>query len=141
MQHDASLRQRRAPKPMRPVHRDGKYDCAARARDIRIRADAEIDRVRAVAKASPQDRHTHADGAGERLHRRHRHPEDFFKYYWDTLLDVPGTRFHRGKYLPQIDHTYAKVLFGPKFIRNAYASHIDDWLALRQRFDPAPERF
>jgi FAD binding domain/D-arabinono-1,4-lactone oxidase len=49
-------------------------------------------------------------------------PEDFFAHYWNTLLDVPGTRFHWGKYLPTVGRTYANIPFGPNFIRKAYGS-------------------
>jgi len=63
-------------------------------------------------------------------------PRDFFTYYWNTLLDLPGVRFHWGKFLPTVGQRYGNVTFNSDFIRNAYADHITDWLRLRQTFDP-----
>jgi hypothetical protein len=63
-------------------------------------------------------------------------PRHFFTYYWDTLLDLTGARLHWGKFLPAVGQKCGNVTFGADFIRNAYADHIDDWLGLRQAFDP-----
>jgi hypothetical protein len=63
-------------------------------------------------------------------------PREFFTYYWNTLLDIPGARLHWGKFLPTVGQKYGAVTFGPEFIANAYADHIADWLRLRQTFDP-----
>jgi D-arabinono-1,4-lactone oxidase len=63
-------------------------------------------------------------------------PREFFRYYWNTLLDLPAARLHWGKFLPSVGQRYGTVTFGPEFIANAYANHIADWLRLRQTFDP-----
>ena len=61
---------------------------------------------------------------------------EFFTYYWNQLLDLPGARLHWGKFLPVIGQKYGNVTFGPEFIKTAYEDHITDWLSLRRSFDP-----
>ena len=63
-------------------------------------------------------------------------PREFFTYYWNALLELPGARLHWGKFLPTLGQKYGNVTFGPSFLGKAYTDHMNDWLALRQTFDP-----
>jgi len=60
----------------------------------------------------------------------------FFTHYWKQLLDLDGARLHWGKVLPAVGQKYGNAIFGPEFIKTAYADHITQWLHLRQAFDP-----
>lgn len=62
-------------------------------------------------------------------------PEAYFTQYWKRLLDVPGARFHWGKYLPTPGLTYGSTRFDLGYLRGVYP-RLDDWLRLRREFDP-----
>ncbi|KAL9986458.1 hypothetical protein ACROYT_G000611 [Oculina patagonica] len=59
----------------------------------------------------------------------------FFSYYWDVLLDIPGTRLHWGKYLPLPDQQCGNTKFNPDYLKGVYPK-MNDWLKLRQEMDP-----
>ena len=62
-------------------------------------------------------------------------PREFFSYFWDVLLDIPGTRLHWGKYLPLPDQQCGSTKFNPDYLKNVYPK-MNDWLKLRQEMDP-----
>jgi D-arabinono-1,4-lactone oxidase len=55
---------------------------------------------------------------------------DFFRRFWDAFLGLPSARLHWGKDLPPVG-----PLFGPGPLAAAYP-RLNDWLAIRERFDP-----
>lgn len=61
--------------------------------------------------------------------------EAYFTLYWKRLLDVPGARFHWGKYLPTPGLKYGSTRFELGYLRGVYP-RLDDWLKLRREFDP-----
>jgi len=66
-------------------------------------------------------------------------PRDFFGYYWDVLLGVPGARLHWGKYLPITGTKYGRVdeevTFDVEFLKKSYPM-LEEWMKLRREFDP-----
>jgi len=59
----------------------------------------------------------------------------FFSYFWNVLLDIPGTRLHWGKYLPRPDETYGNTTFNLAYLKSVYPK-MDDWLKMREMMDP-----
>ena len=59
----------------------------------------------------------------------------FFSYFWDVLLDIPGTRLHWGKYLPLPGQVCGKSTFNLAYLKGVYPK-MDDWLKMRERMDP-----
>ena len=59
----------------------------------------------------------------------------FFSYFWDVLLDIPGTRLHWGKYLPLPGQVCGKSIFNLAYLKGVYPK-MDDWLKIRERMDP-----
>jgi D-arabinono-1,4-lactone oxidase len=62
-------------------------------------------------------------------------PRERFAHFWKALLDLPGTRLHWGKHLPDVGQRYGSVIFDRDFLRNAYP-RLDDWLSIRRAMDP-----
>ena len=61
--------------------------------------------------------------------------EEYWKYFWDVLLDFPRARLHWGKWLPRPGQMFAGVTFNLNFLKKNYPK-MDDWLALRKKYDP-----
>ena len=59
----------------------------------------------------------------------------FFSYFWDVLLDIPGTRLHWGKYLPLPGQKYGNTTFNLDYLKKVYPK-MDDWLKMREKMDP-----
>ena len=62
-------------------------------------------------------------------------PRVFFSYFWDVLLDIPGTRLHWGKYLPLPGQKCGKTTFNSGYLKSVYPK-MNEWLKLRQEMDP-----
>ena len=62
-------------------------------------------------------------------------PRVFFSYFWNVLLDIPGTRLHWGKYLPLPDQQCGNSKFNPDYLKKVYPK-MNDWLKLREEMDP-----
>ena len=60
---------------------------------------------------------------------------EYFSYFWDVLLDIPGTRLHWGKYLPHPGQVCGNTTFNLAYLRSVYPK-MDDWLTLREQMDP-----
>lgn len=63
------------------------------------------------------------------------HSKEFFTRFWNVLLDVPGVRFHWGKYLPTPGEQYGNTVFDHKYLELVYPK-LKEWLAIREAFDP-----
>jgi len=61
--------------------------------------------------------------------------EEFFEYYWDTLLPIPTARLHWGKHFPKIGTPFGHFTIGPDYVKKSYTK-FDSWMALRQKYDP-----
>ncbi|CAH3138562.1 unnamed protein product, partial [Pocillopora meandrina] len=59
----------------------------------------------------------------------------FFSYFWDILLEIPGTRLHWGKYLPLPGQKCGNTTFNADYLKSVYPK-MDDWLKLREQHDP-----
>ena len=59
----------------------------------------------------------------------------FFSYFWDVLLDIPGTRLHWGKYLPLPGQKCGKTTFNSEYLKSVYPK-MNEWLELRKEMDP-----
>ena len=59
----------------------------------------------------------------------------FFSYFWDALLDIPGTRLHWGKYLPIPGQKCGSTTFNLAYLKSVYPK-MDDWLKMRAKMDP-----
>lgn len=59
----------------------------------------------------------------------------FFSYFWDILLDIPGTRLHWGKYLPKPGQKCGNTTFNADYLKSVYPK-MNDWLKLREQHDP-----
>ena len=59
----------------------------------------------------------------------------FFSYFWDVLLDIPGTRLHWGKYLPHPGQPCGKSTFSLAYLKGVYPK-MDHWLKMREKMDP-----
>ena len=59
----------------------------------------------------------------------------FFSYFWDMLLDIPGTRLHWGKYLPLPGQKCGNTTFNLDYLKKEYPK-MDDWLKMRETMDP-----
>ena len=59
----------------------------------------------------------------------------FFSYFWDTLLDIPGSRLHWGKYLPLPGQKCGNITFNLVYLKSVYPK-MDDWLKMREKMDP-----
>ena len=59
----------------------------------------------------------------------------FFSYFWDVLLDIPGTRLHWGKYLPLPGQKCGNTTFNLTYLKSVYPK-MDDWLKMREQMDP-----
>lgn len=59
----------------------------------------------------------------------------YFSKFWQALIDIPGVRFHWGKYLPTIGETYGGVTFNKSFLQKQYPN-LEKWLAIREGMDP-----
>ena len=59
----------------------------------------------------------------------------FFSYFWDTLLDIPGSRLHWGKYLPLPGQKCGNTTFNLAYLKSVYPK-MDDWLEMRKKMDP-----
>ena len=59
----------------------------------------------------------------------------FFSYFWDVLLDIPGTRLHWGKYLPLPGQKCGNTTFNLDYLKKVYPK-MDDWLKMRETMDP-----
>ena len=62
-------------------------------------------------------------------------PRVFFSYFWDVLLDIPGTRLHWGKYLPLPGQKCGNTTFNLEYLKCVYPK-MNEWLKLRQEMDP-----
>ena len=60
---------------------------------------------------------------------------EFFSYFWDALLDIPGTRLHWGKYLPLPGQKCGNTKFNLSYLKSVYPK-LDNWLKLRDEMDP-----
>ena len=60
---------------------------------------------------------------------------EYFSYFWDVLLDIPGTRLHWGKYLPLPGQKCGNTTFNLAYLKSVYPK-MDDWLKLREEMDP-----
>ena len=60
---------------------------------------------------------------------------EYFSYFWDVLLDIPGTRLHWGKYLPLPGQKCGNTTFNLAYLKSVYPK-MDDWLKLREKMDP-----
>ena len=60
---------------------------------------------------------------------------EFFSYFWDVLLDIPGTRLHWGKYLPLPGQRCGNTTFNLAYLKSVYPK-MDDWLKMREKMDP-----
>ena len=60
---------------------------------------------------------------------------EFFSYFWDVLLDIPGTRLHWGKYLPFPGQKCGNTTFNLAYLKKVYPK-MDDWLEMRKEMDP-----
>jgi len=59
----------------------------------------------------------------------------FFSYFWDVLLDIPGTRLHWGKYLPHPNQVCGKSTFNLAYLKGVYPK-MAHWLKMREKMDP-----
>ena len=59
----------------------------------------------------------------------------FFSYFWNVLLDIPGTRLHWGKYLPLPGQVCGDTKFNLAYLKSVYPK-MDDWLTMREKMDP-----
>ena len=59
----------------------------------------------------------------------------FFSYFWDALLEIPGSRLHWGKYLPLPGQKCGNITFNLAYLKNVYQK-MDDWLEMRKKMDP-----
>jgi len=59
----------------------------------------------------------------------------YFSYFWDVLLDIPGTRLHWGKYLPLPGQKCGNTTFNAEYLKEVYPK-MNDWLKLREEDDP-----
>ena len=59
----------------------------------------------------------------------------FFSFFWDVLLDIPGTRLHWGKYLPLPDQICGNTTFNSDYLKLVYPK-MKDWLNMREEMDP-----
>ena len=62
-------------------------------------------------------------------------PREFFTFFWDVLLDIPGTRLHWGKYLPNPGQKCGTKTFNLEYLKSVYPK-MEDWLKLRELMDP-----
>ena len=60
---------------------------------------------------------------------------EYFSYFWDVLLDIPGTRLHWGKCLPLPGQKCGNTTFNLAHLKRVYPK-MDDWLKLREEMDP-----
>ena len=60
---------------------------------------------------------------------------EYFSYFWDVLMDIPGTRLHWGKYLPLPGQKCGNTTFNLAYLKSVYPK-MDDWLKLREEMDP-----
>ena len=60
---------------------------------------------------------------------------NFFSYFWDALLEIPGSRLHWGKYLPLPGQKCGNITFNLAYLKNVYEK-MDDWLEMRKKMDP-----
>ena len=60
---------------------------------------------------------------------------EFFSYFWDVLLDIPGTRLHWAKYLPLPGQKCGNTTFNLAYLKGVYPK-MDDWLKMREEMDP-----
>lgn len=59
----------------------------------------------------------------------------FFSYFWDILIDIPGTRLHWGKYLPLPGQKCGNTTFNADHLKLVYPK-MNEWLQLREEYDP-----
>ncbi len=59
----------------------------------------------------------------------------FYAYVWNLLLDIPKARLHWGKWLPEPNQKFDKIIFNIDYLKNAY-SKMPDWLRMREEMDP-----
>ena len=59
----------------------------------------------------------------------------FFSYFWDALLEIPGSRLHWGKYLPRPFQNCGTITFNLAYLKSVYPK-MDDWLEMRKKMDP-----
>lgn len=59
----------------------------------------------------------------------------FFSYFWDVLLDIPGTRLHWGKHLPLPCQQCGNTRFDQAYLKSVYPK-MNDWLEMREVMDP-----
>lgn len=60
---------------------------------------------------------------------------NFFSYFWDALLEIPGSRLHWGKYLPLPGQKCGNITFNLTYLKSVYPK-MDDWLKKREEMDP-----
>lgn len=64
-----------------------------------------------------------------------RNMDEFFGYYLETLHDIPGLKFHLGKYLPKPQFKYGKYESKAEdVVKNI--EHLPDFLKVREKYDP-----
>lgn len=59
----------------------------------------------------------------------------FFSYFWEVLLDIPGTRLHWGKYLPLPGQKCGNTKFNLAYLISVYPK-MKEWLHMREKMDP-----
>ncbi|HYO54243.1 D-arabinono-1,4-lactone oxidase, partial [Archangium sp.] len=62
-------------------------------------------------------------------------PEQYFVHFWNQLMDVEGTRFHWGKYMPAPGQKCGNSRFDLEYLKRVY-HRLGDWLELRRQMDP-----
>jgi len=61
--------------------------------------------------------------------------QQYFSYFWDVLLDIPGTRLHWGKHLPRPGQKCGTKTFNLAYLKSVYPN-MDKWLQKRAEMDP-----
>ena len=62
-------------------------------------------------------------------------PNQYFGQFYEAFKDVPGLRFHWGKYLPHPGEKYGSYTFSPDSLQKNYPK-LADFLKCREQMDP-----
>ena len=68
-------------------------------------------------------------------HNRRGNANEYFGFFWEKLLSLPGARLHWGKYLPHIGEKYGEFEFKPEILQRNYPK-LANWLKIREKMDP-----